>query len=288
MAKADYDDLQNYYWMDAYAYGRYPRAAIQYLKSLGCAPIFEEGDEALMKKAASLIDFMGVNYYQTCVVEYNDINGVGSDHTMNNTGKKGTAKVQGVPGLYKKPQNEFLPTTDWDWTIDPMGIRMCCREITSRYDLPIVISENGLGAFDKLENGQIHDPYRIDYIKQHIVEMKKAVDEDGVDLMGYMPWGCIDVVSAGTGEMRKRYGFIYVDMDDKGNGTLKRTKKKSFNWMKHIIETNGKPLMKSSSNQLEFFSLLTLLYNSYNISRKERYLMIYLDYAANTPIRKRY
>ena len=88
MAKADYDDLQNYYWMDAYAYGRYPRAAIQYLKSLGCAPIFEEGDEALMKKAASLIDFMGVNYYQTCVVEYNDINGVGSDHTMNNTGKK--------------------------------------------------------------------------------------------------------------------------------------------------------------------------------------------------------
>ena len=177
MAKADYDDLQNYYWMDAYAYGRYPRAAIQYLKSLGCAPVFEEGDEALMKKAASLIDFMGVNYYQTCVVEYNDINGVGSDHTMNNTGKKGTAKVQGVPGLYKKPQNEFLPTTDWDWTIDPMGIRMCCREITSRYDLPIVISENGLGAFDKLEDGQIHDPYRIDYLKRHIEELKKACDE---------------------------------------------------------------------------------------------------------------
>lgn len=116
-----------------------------------------------------------MNYYQTCVVEYNDINGVGSDHTMNNTGKKGTAKVQGVPGLYKKPQNEFLPTTDWDWTIDPMGIRMCCREITSRYDLPIVISENGLGAFDKLEDGQIHDPYRIDYLKRHIEELKKHV-----------------------------------------------------------------------------------------------------------------
>lgn len=93
-----------------------------------------------MKKSSFAYWFHGCELLQTCIVEYNDINGVGSDHTMNNTGKKGTAKVQGVPGLYKKPQNEFLPTTGWDWTIDPMGIRMCCREITSRYDLPIVIS----------------------------------------------------------------------------------------------------------------------------------------------------
>ena len=89
------------------------------------------------------------------------------------------------------------------------------------------------------EDGSIHDPYRIDYMKQHIIEMKKAVDEDGVDLMGYMPWGCIDVVSAGTGEMRKRYGFIYVDKDNKGNGTLERKKKKSFQWYKRVIESNG-------------------------------------------------
>lgn len=241
MAKADYDDLQNYYWMDAYAYGRYPRAAIQYLKSLGCAPVFEEGDEALMKKAASLIDFMGVNYYQTCVVEYNDINGVGSDHTMNNTGKKGTAKVQGVPGLYKKPQNEFLPTTDWDWTIDPMGIRMCCREITSRYDLPIVISENGLGAFDKLEDGQIHDPYRIDYLKRHIEELKKACD-DGCRVLAYCTWSYTDLLSWLNG-YQKRYGFVYIDREeDENSGTLNRYKKDSYYWYKKVIETNGEEL----------------------------------------------
>ena len=102
--------------------------------------------------------------------------------------------------------------------------------------------ENGLGAFDTLEeDGTVHDQYRIDYMREHVKAMSEAIDE-GVDLMGYTWWGCIDLVSAGTGEMKKRYGFIYVDMDDKGNGTLKRTKKKSFNWMKHIIETNGKAL----------------------------------------------
>lgn len=141
MAKADYDDLKNYYWMDVYAYGRYPRAAMAYLESRDVAPQMEAGDAEILKEAATKVDFMGVNYYQTTVVEYNPIDGVGTSHEMNTTGKKGTAKVQGVPGLYKNPSNEFLPTTDWDWTIDPMGIRMCCREITSRYDLPIVISE---------------------------------------------------------------------------------------------------------------------------------------------------
>ena len=156
-----------------YAYGRYPRAAIAYLESQGIAPQMEPGDAEILKEAAAKVDFMGVNYYQTTVVEYNPIDGVGTSHEMNTTGKKGTAKVQGVPGLYKNPSNEFLPTTDWDWTIDPMGIRMCCREITSRYDLPIVISENGLGAFDKFEDGKIHDPYRIDYLKRHIEELKK-------------------------------------------------------------------------------------------------------------------
>ena len=109
--------------------------------------------------------------------------------------------------------------------------------------MPLFVVENGLGAFDKIEeDGSIHDPYRIDYMRQHIIEMKKAVDEDGVDLMGYMPWGCIDVVSAGTGEMRKRYGFIYVDRNDAGEGTLKRYRKKSFYWYKKVIESNGEDL----------------------------------------------
>jgi 6-phospho-beta-glucosidase len=157
MAKADYDDLQNYYWMDVYAYGRYPRAARAYQESRGIAPHLEDGDEAILKEAAAKVDFMGVNYYQTTSVEYNPIDGVDGMGKMNTTGEKGTSQVSGVAGLYRNPKNQYLPTTDWDWTIDPMGLRYCCREITSRYDLPILISENGLGAFDKVEDGKIHD-----------------------------------------------------------------------------------------------------------------------------------
>ena len=159
----------------------------------------------------------------------------------NTTGKKGTAKVQGVPGLYKNPANEFLPTTDWDWTIDPMGLRMCCRQITSRYDLPIVISENGLGAFDKFENGEIHDPYRIDYLKHHIEELKKACD-DGCRVLAYCTWSYTDLLSWLNG-YQKRYGFVYVDREeDENSGTLNRYKKDSYYWYKHVIETNGEEL----------------------------------------------
>lgn len=112
-----------------------------------------------------------------------------------------------------------------------------------RYQKPLFIAENGLGAFDTLEaDGSIHDPYRIDYLRAHIEQMKRAVEEDGVDLMGYTPWGCIDLVSASTGEMAKRYGFVYVDADDSGNGTFKRYKKDSFYWYKKVIETNGEEL----------------------------------------------
>ncbi len=106
-----------------------------------------------------------------------------------------------------------------------------------------MIVENGLGAFDKIEeDGSINDDYRIDYLRKHIVEMKKAIEYDGVDLLGYTPWGCIDLVSAGTGEMKKRYGFVYVDLDDKGQGTFKRYKKKSFEWYKKVISSNGEDL----------------------------------------------
>lgn len=241
MAKADFDDLENYFWMDVYAYGRYPRSAMQFLDSRGWAPEMKAGDEAVLKEAAGLIDFMGVNYYQSSVVEYNPPDGVGTTYAMNNTGKKGTAKIQGFPGLYKRPQNEFLPTTDWDWTIDPMGIRMCCREITSRYDLPIVISENGLGAFDQLEDGKVHDPYRIAYLKAHIEELKKACD-DGCRVIAYCTWSYTDLLSWLNG-YQKRYGFIYVDRDeDENSGTLNRYKKDSFEWYKQVISSNGEKL----------------------------------------------
>lgn len=238
MAKADYDDLQNYWWMDVYAYGRYPSSALKYLQSTKTAPDILPGDMELLKEAAGLIDFMGVNYYQSTVVEYNPIDGVSSSGTFNTTGKKGTAQVQGVPGLYKNPQNPYLETTDWDWTIDPSGIRICCRDITSRYGLPIVISENGLGAFDRLEGGVIHDPYRIAYLKAHIEELKKAVD-DGCRVWAYCTWSCTDLLSWLNG-YQKRYGFIYVDREeDEEEGTLNRYKKDSFYWYQNVIQTNG-------------------------------------------------
>lgn len=240
MAKADYDDLQHYWWMDIYAYGRYPKSAMAYLKSIDCAPQMEDGDEEILKEAAKHFDFMGVNYYQTAVIEYNPIDGVGLSTEMNNSGKKGTSKESGIPGLYKDRKNPYLPTTDWDWTIDPMGLRMCCRMITSRYDLPIVISENGLGAFDKLEDGKIHDDYRIAYLKAHVEELKKACD-DGCEVLAYCTWSFTDLLSWLNG-YQKRYGFVYVDREEEEGASMDRYKKDSYFWYKKVIETNGEEL----------------------------------------------
>lgn len=139
-------------------------------------------------------------------------------------------------------KNPFLKTSEWGWEIDPIGLRISLNELYDRYRKPLFIVENGLGAKDKVEeDGSIHDDYRIDYLREHIKQMREAI-EDGVELMGYTPWGCIDLVSASTGEMSKRYGFIYVDKHDDGNGSLERSRKKSFFWYKDVIETNGAKL----------------------------------------------
>ena len=139
-------------------------------------------------------------------------------------------------------RNEYLTYSDWGWALDPKGLRYYLEVIYDRYELPLMVVENGLGAYDKVEeDGSIHDEYRIDYYRQHIIEMNKAI-EHGVDLIGYTTWGCIDLVSAGTGEMRKRYGFIYVDMDDEGKGSMARSRKDSFYWYKKVIATNGADL----------------------------------------------
>lgn len=139
-------------------------------------------------------------------------------------------------------RNEYLEYSDWGWALDPVGLRYYLEMIYDRYELPLMVVENGLGAFDTVEeDGSIHDPYRIDYFRKHIDEMGKASD-NGVDLIGYTTWGCIDLVSAGTGEMRKRYGFIYVDKNDDGTGTMARSKKDSFYWYKKVIESNGADL----------------------------------------------
>jgi 6-phospho-beta-glucosidase len=137
-------------------------------------------------------------------------------------------------------KNPFLKASEWGWEIDPVGLRIALCDLYGRYGVPLYISENGLGAIDIPDaDFVINDDYRIDYLEKHMAEMKKAVVLDGVDLMAYTPWGCIDLVSASTGEMSKRYGFIYVDLDDEGNGSLSRYKKKSFDWYKEVIATNG-------------------------------------------------
>lgn len=240
MSKVDFDNFKNYWWMDVYAYGRYPRNAYDYLEKKGVAPKVTKEDQELFKKSANLIDFMGVNYYQTSVCEYNPMDGVTPYGEMNTTGKKGTNQVTGVPGLYKNPSNPYLETTDWDWTIDPMGLRYACKEITSRYDLPIIVSENGLGAFDKItENKEIHDPYRIEFLSKHIEELMIAAEE-GCEIWAYCTWSFTDLLSWLNG-YQKRYGFVYVDRDEAG-GSLKRYKKDSYYWYKEVIESNGQSI----------------------------------------------
>lgn len=139
-------------------------------------------------------------------------------------------------------KNPYLDASEWGWQIDPVGFKRALHELYDRYQLPLLVIENGLGAQDTLEaDGSIHDPYRVDYMKRHIAAMKEAVEE-GVDLMGYTMWSCIDLVSAGSGELRKRYGFVYVDAHDDGTGTFKRYRKDSFWWYKKVIESNGEDL----------------------------------------------
>lgn len=139
--------------------------------------------------------------------------------------------------------NPYVKASDWGWQIDPVGLRYSLNILYDRYEIPLFVVENGLGAIDKLEaDNTCDDSYRIDYLREHIREMKKAVELDGVDLLGYTPWGCIDVVFFTTGELKKRYGFIYADLNDDGSGTGRHYKKKSFDWYKKVIATNGKDL----------------------------------------------
>ena len=180
----------------------------------------EEGDLKILERG--IVDFIGFSYYMS---------------TMSTT----DTSVPKTPGnnllSYKNPN---LAVSEWGWTIDPLGLRVALSEMYDRYHVPLFIVENGLGAVDKIEDdGSINDDYRIDYLAAHIKAMKDAVDLDGVDLLGYTPWGCIDLIAWSTGEMKKRYGFIYVDVDDRGQGTFKRIKKKSFYWYQEVIRTNG-------------------------------------------------
>lgn len=218
------NDKLNFFCGDVQVKGKYPYYMKQYFKDHGIDFEITEEDKALLK--AGTVDYYTFSYYMsTCIAA--DID--------NREDKSGGNLFGGVA-------NEYLETSDWGWQIDPIGLRFTLNQLYSRYEVPLMVVENGLGAFDELNDDHtIDDDYRIDYFRQHIIEMQKALD-DGVELIGYTPWGCIDLISAGTGEMSKRYGFIYVDRDDEGNGTLARYPKKSFYWYKKVIESNGTEL----------------------------------------------
>ncbi len=213
----------HYYFSDVQVRGYYTNKAKKLLQAKGVTLQVEPEDEAILK--AGTVDYIGFSYYMSNVAS-SDLN-------------KQTVGGNMLTGI----RNPYLEITDWGWQIDPKGLRISLNNLYDRYQLPLFIVENGLGAVDKVEaDGSIHDGYRIDYLRAHIEQLIDAVDKDGVELMGYTPWGCIDLVSAGTGEMKKRYGFIYVDRDNEGNGTLKRSKKDSFEWYKQVIASNGEKL----------------------------------------------
>ncbi len=211
------------FFMDVQCRGKYPAYRLKEYERKGIRLEWQEGDEEVLRNGT--VDYIGFSYYMSTV----------------STIDKDAAKTSGNQVMaYRNP---YLKESEWGWAVDPLGLRISLNQIYDRYQLPLFIVENGFGAVDQVgEDGSIEDDYRIDYFRQHIQAMKDAVLLDGVELMGYTPWGCIDVVSSGTGEMKKRYGFIYVDMDDHGNGTLKRSKKKSFEWYKKVIATNGEDL----------------------------------------------
>ena len=232
------EELNAHVWMDIYVYGRYPKLAWNFFEKEGIAPEIKEGDMELLKNGKP--DFLGLNYYQTATAKYNPLDGVGAGKP-NYTGEKGTAEESGIPGLYKDVSNPYVEYTNWDWAIDPTGLRLALRRMTSRYDLPILITENGLGEYDRLESGnRVHDEYRIDYIRDHILAIQESIT-DGVEVLGYCTWSFTDLLSWLNG-YQKRYGFVYVDRDEMDEKELKRYKKNSYYWYKKVMESNGEEL----------------------------------------------
>jgi len=217
---------ERFYYADVHCRGHYSSFAKKQWEREGNAPVMEPEDEKIL--AEGKVDYLGFSYYMSNAVQ---AKAKEMDSNVVDGGNKYSIK------------NPYVKASDWGWQIDPVGLRYSLLTLYERYEIPLFIVENGFGAIDKLEeDNTCDDSYRIDYLKAHIQEMKKAVEIDGVDLIGYTPWGCIDVVSFTTGELKKRYGFIYVDLNDDGTGTGNRYKKKSFEWYKKVIATNGEEL----------------------------------------------
>ena len=225
--KAVEQDRGNLFFADIHARGEYPKYMNRYFKENNIEIKFEDGDKEILKNT---VDFISFSYYMSSCATADPTKKVGKGNL-----------IAGVP-------NPYLKASEWGWQIDPEGLRYILNFLYDRYQKPLFIVENGLGAVDELitdEHGNktVNDDYRINYLNDHLVQVAEAI-EDGVELMGYTTWGCIDLVSASTAELRKRYGFIYVDRNDDGTGTLERYKKKSFNWYKEVIATNGGSLKR--------------------------------------------
>lgn len=216
-------DQENYFFVDVQARGYYPSYAVKRLERKGVFPQMQPEDQEILRRYP--VDFISFSYYNSrCIAASEE-----------------QEKAEG--NLFQSAKNPYLKFSDWGWPIDPLGLRITLNEIYDRYQKPMFVVENGLGAVDCPDGeGYVEDDYRIDYLREHIRAMRAAVEEDGVELMGYTSWAPIDLISAGTGEMKKRYGFVYVDKQEDGSGTLDRIKKKSFYWYQKVIKTNGEEL----------------------------------------------
>ena len=211
-------------FLDVMCKGYYPGYVKRIWNEQNCTPVMNEEDLEIIKN--NTVDYIAFSYYRSAVYK--------SDGSI-------TVDTGGAAGV-ENPYLEGTSPEPWRWPIDPKGIRYVCNILTDEYNLPLFIVENGIGLDENLDSeGKIHDDFRKKYVKDHLVQIEEAI-KDGCDVMGYLYWGPIDVVSAGTGEMRKRYGFVYVDRFNDGTGTLERSKKDSFEWFKNVIETNGEEL----------------------------------------------
>jgi len=234
IASQNANAIKSWLYLDMSVYGVYNNLVWAYLEENDATPTFAPGDDEALKNGNP--DFIGFNYYNTSTVE---------DYSLLDkeiqSGKSDQQNQNGEKGFFKSFRNPNLGTTEFGWEIDPVGFRSTVREIYSRYRLPLIVTENGLGAYDTLtEDGKIHDAYRIEYLRKHLEQIQLAIT-DGVEMMGYCPWSAIDLISTHEGAV-KRYGFIYVDREEFDLKSLARYRKDSFFWYKDVIASNGEKL----------------------------------------------
>ncbi|MFE4635754.1 glycoside hydrolase family 1 protein [Streptomyces sp. NPDC056773] len=229
LAASDYNAIRNWLYLDMAVYGTYNPTAWAWMTAAGIAPEFAEDDAEVLK--AGTADFLALNYYSTATVAAAE-GGEAVD-----SGVCDQQLSAGEAGVFRPVSNPHLATTEFGWEIDPVGFRSTLRDVYDRYRLPIMVTENGLGGFDTVEDGEIHDDYRITYLSTHIEQMRLAVS-DGVDVIGYHPWSAMDLISTHQG-VAKRYGFIYVDRDEFDLKELRRIRKDSFFWYQQLIKGNG-------------------------------------------------